>query len=323
MATPSSSSGSPDAGRHSDWTLVRRLLGLALRFRGDFILSLIISVAVLLVGLAGLQLLGVIIDVIRHAVDPSSRPPVYPLGWRPPADWSSLRIVTTLSLAIVAQAFLSAGLAYAYGSVTARVTQRKIVAHLRETLYAKLQHLSFSFFDAHGPHSIFNRVTGDAQNTRLFVDGVILQGITTTLTLGAYALFMARVHPGLTLACLGMALPLAALTHYYSSRLRPEYLRNRELSDRMVLQFTESVRGMQTIKGFAAEPHQGRRFEESNRQVSAQQRRIFWDLSVFTPLTQLLSQTSLVVLFAYGGWLFLQGSIPLGGGLVVFAGLLQ
>src|SRR5581483_7263681 len=78
-----------------------------------------------------------------------------------------------------------------------------------------------------------------------------------------------------------------------------------------------------TIKGFAAEPQQSARFEESNNEVSAQQRRIFWDLSIFTPGTQMLSQLSLVILFAYGGWLYLQGKIALGSGLVVFAGLLQ
>src|SRR5579859_1172134 len=91
----------------------------------------------------------------------------------------------------------------------------------------------------------------------------------------------------------------------------------------MVLLFSESVRGMQTVKGFAAEPHQVRRFEEANDLVSSQQRKIFWDLSVFTPATQMLSQLSLVILFAYGGYLYVQGRIALGGGLVVFAGLLQ
>ena len=44
---------------------------------------------------------------------------------------------------------------------------------------------------------------------------------------------------------------------------------------------------------------------------------------MFTPATQVLSQLSLVILFAYGGWLYVQGRIPLGGGLVVFAGLMQ
>ena len=313
----------PPARDQSAWNLVGRLLALAWRFRGDFLLSLALSAAVLAFGLAGLQLLGVVIDVIRHALDPSSRPPAYPFGWVPPADWSPLQIVTVLSLGIIVQAVASAGLAYAYSTVTARLTQGRIVPHLREELYAKLQHLSFGFFDQHGSNSIFNRVTSDAQHTRLFVDGVILQGITTLLTLGAYAFFMGRIHAGLTCACLSIAVPLAALTNHYSARLRPQYLRNRELSDRMVLLFTESVRGMQTVKGFAAEAQQVRRFQAANDEVSGQQRRIFWDLSVFSPLTQILSQSSLVVLFAYGGWLYLHGRIPLGGGLVVFAGLLQ
>jgi ATP-binding cassette subfamily B protein len=143
------------------------------------------------------------------------------------------------------------------------------------------------------------------------------------LTLGAYGIFMWRIHPALTLACLSVAVPLWGVTHYFSGRLRPAYLRNRELSDNLVQLFTESVRGMQTIKGFAAEPHQIRRFAEANGMVSTQQRRIFRDLSVFTFSTQLLSQLSLVVLFSYGGWLYVQGQIPLGAGLVVFAGLLQ
>jgi ATP-binding cassette subfamily B protein len=77
------------------------------------------------------------------------------------------------------------------------------------------------------------------------------------------------------------------------------------------------------VKGFAAEEHQVKKFEEANRNVSRQQQRIFRDLSVFTPATQFLSQLSLVILFGYGGWLYVQGLIPLGGGLVVFAGLLQ
>ena len=302
---------------------MRRLLGVAWQYRADFLLSLGLSLMLLLLGLLGLQLLGVVIDVIRHALDPLQQAPVYPFGWRPPAGWPALRIVTVLSLAIIAQALLRAVLTYGYNLTTARLTQGEIVPDLRDRLYARLQRLSFPFFDLHGSSSIFNRVTGDVQNTRLFVDGVLLQGINMLLTLTAYGVFMWRIHPALTVACLGVAVPLWWVTHYYSGRLRPAYLRNRELTDHLVQLFSESMRGMQTIKGFAAEPQQIARFKEANGLVSGQQRRIFRDLSVFTPLTQLLSQCSLVVLFAYGGWLYVQGQIPLGSGLLVFAGLLQ
>jgi len=314
---------SPDDPRYSTGMLVRRLLALAWQFKFNCLASMVLSLILLILGIAGLQLLGVVIDVIRRALNPTLPQPVYPLGWEPPAAWTPLRVVTVLALAIVAQAVVRAGLTYTYNMITARLTQGEIVPALRAQLYAKLQRLSFRFFDVHGSNSIFNRVTGDVQNTRLFVDGVLLQGLNMILTLATYTFFMWRIHPGLTLACLSVSLPLWGVAHYYSSRLRPGYLRNRELSDEMVLLFSESVRGMQTVKGFAAEAEQIRRFAAANDQVSSQQRKIFWDLSIFTPGTQLLSQLSLVILFAYGGWLYVQGQIALGSGLVVFAGLLQ
>jgi ATP-binding cassette subfamily B protein len=309
--------------RYSTRKLVRRLLALAWTFRADCVWSVVLSLILLLLGIAGLKLLGLVIDVIRRGLDPALPKPIYPFGWNPPATWSALQIVTAIAITIMVIATVRAALTYSYNMITARLTQGEIVPTLRAQLYAKLQRLSFSFFDVHGSNSIFNRVTGDVQNTRLFVDGVLLQGVNMILTLAAYAFFMWRIQPSLTLACLSVSIPLWWLTHFYSARLRPGYLKNRELTDNMVLLFSESVRGMQTVKGFAAEAHQVRRFEAANDNVSSQQRKIFWDLSTFTPATQLLSQMSLVILFAYGGWLYVQGKIPLGSGLVVFAGLLQ
>jgi ATP-binding cassette subfamily B protein len=309
--------------RYSTKELVSRLFALAWRFRADCVWSVVLSLILLLLGIMGLKLLGVVIDIIRQALNPALPPPVYPFGWNPPVGWSALQIVTAIAVAIMVLAMLRAALTYLFNMITARLTQGEIVPALRAQLYAKLQRLSFSFFDVHGSNSIFNRVTGDVQNTRLFVDGVLLQGVNMILTLTAYAFFMWRIQPALTLACLSVSLPLFWLAQFYSARLRPGYLRNRELTDNLILLFSESVRGMQTVKGFAAESHQVRRFEAANNLVSSQQRKIFRDLSIFTPGTQMLSQLSLVILFAYGGWLYVQGRIPLGSGLVVFAGLLQ
>src|SRR5579862_5481121 len=239
-----------DDRRYSTGELVRRLLGLAWQFRLDCLFSLFLSIIVLLLGLVGLQLLGVVIDVIRHGLDPASGAPVYPLGWNPPPAWTAIHIVVVLSLAIVVQAMLRAFLTYRYNMATARLTQGKIVPDMRDRLYAKLQRLSFRFFEVNGSSSIFNRLTGDVQNTRLFVDGVVLQGLNMLLTLAAYFIFMWRIEPSLTVSCLSVTIGLWWVTHYYSGLLRPAYLRNRELYDKLVELFSESVRGMQTVKGF-------------------------------------------------------------------------
>src|SRR5271154_238123 len=112
--------------RYSTGALVRRLLGLAWQFRLDCLLSLALSVVVLALGLVGLQLLGVVIDVIRHGLDPTLGAPVYPFGWSPPDSWTPLHIVTALSLGIIVQAVLRAFLTYLYNMATARLTQGKI-----------------------------------------------------------------------------------------------------------------------------------------------------------------------------------------------------
>src|SRR5690242_2645388 len=123
----SDSSSSPaNDRRYSTGELVRRLLALAWQFRFDCIASLLLSVLLLLLGLLGLQLLGTVIDVIRHALDPSQRAPVYPYGWSPPGHWSPLHIVTVLSVVIVAQAVVRAVLTYQYNMVTAILSQGKI-----------------------------------------------------------------------------------------------------------------------------------------------------------------------------------------------------
>src|SRR5690349_16690482 len=203
------------AREYSTGELLRRLFALAWQFRVDCLLSLTLSLILLFLGLMGLQLLGVVIDVIRHALDPIQRAPVYPLGWTPPSSWAPLQIVTALALSIVAQALLRTVLTYHYNMTTARLTQGKIVPDLRDRVYARLQRLSFRFFDVHGSSSIFNRVTGDVQSTRLFVDGVALQGINMVLTLAAYFIFMWRIHWGLTLACLSVTGGIWWVTRYY------------------------------------------------------------------------------------------------------------
>src|SRR3954453_21102786 len=52
-----------EESRYSTGELVRRLLAIAWKFRGDCLLSIVWRIALLLLGLPGLQLLGLAVDV--------------------------------------------------------------------------------------------------------------------------------------------------------------------------------------------------------------------------------------------------------------------
>ena len=65
--------------------VIRRLLGLAWRYRGGCIRAVVLQVVLLGIGVISLGLTGVGIDYIRLQVDAGAPSPHWPLGLTPPA----------------------------------------------------------------------------------------------------------------------------------------------------------------------------------------------------------------------------------------------
>lgn len=299
------------------------MLGLSWHYRWWCILLLVLQGLLLLTAVGSLRFAGLGFDIVRFSARESSQPPPYPAGVTFLAGWQPLG-----QLAFVAGGILFCELArgclnFSYMRTAGHLVHAKIVVDLRGRVYDKLQRLSFGFFDANATGSIINRVTSDVQSVRAFVDGVLIQFVILILSLACYLGYMLSIHVGLTLACLATTPVMWFMTVSFSRVVRPMYDRNRELVDRVILRLAESVQGVQVIKGFGREQEEIDRFERANAEVRDQQQGIFWRVSLFTPLIGYLTQINLVILLAYGGWLVTQGQLPLGSGLVVFAGLLQ
>ncbi len=323
MSSPPSSVPSNDAAELPNWTLVRRLLALSWEYRVGCFQVLALQVLLLVSNLGSLGLTGLGIDFVAHRLDPRRPEPRWPLDLSPPAHWQPMATVTLLAAAVLILALTKAWTDYTYQIALVRLVQGQIVVRLRTQVYDKLQRLSFRFFDSHASGSIINRVTSDVQNVRMFVDQVLIQIIILLLQLGLSLVYMLRVHVPLTVACL-LSTPLLWVGGMWFSRVvRPGYARNRELVDALTGTLTESVQGAQVIKGFARQADQVRLFAEGNGRVRDQQRWIFWRLCAFVSSLGFLSQANLIVLLAYGGTLVVQGKLPLGAGLIVFAGLLS
>ncbi|MFZ4594245.1 MAG: ABC transporter ATP-binding protein [Verrucomicrobiaceae bacterium] len=303
--------------------LLRRLLAMAWQHRAGCLLLIGQQAALVLLSLAGLGGIGLGIDYVRHVLEHTDAAPSFPFGWQPPASWPPIQVLAVVSLGVFLLAALRAWLSYLAAVTNSRLGQAQIVVGLRSLVYAKLQRLSFRFFDASATGSLINRVTGDTQAVRLFIDGVLVQSVNTLLAFTFYFVCLVRIHSWLTLACL-MPLPVVWLTVVlFASWLRKDYDTNRDLVDKLVLRFEELMRGIGIVKAFALEPWATRRFDEANDAVHDQKRRVFLKLAVLHPVVNLLNHTSMAVLLGYGGWLTIQGQIPLGSGLVVFAGVLQ
>jgi ATP-binding cassette subfamily B protein len=221
----------PDASDNR--MLVRRLFGLAWRYRLHCLQVLGIQLVLLTLGIGGLSFTGLGIDYIRHQVDGT------PLGANQlhltlPERWPPLQVLGLLAGLILFFALIRAVLNYVYAVSVNVLVQQKLVVDLRGEVYDKLQRLSFRFFDANNTGSIITRVTSDVQSVRMFVDQVLIQSVIMVISLTAYIVYMASLSPALTVACLATTPVLWFMSATFSRRIQPAYDRNRTLVDRMV-----------------------------------------------------------------------------------------
>jgi ATP-binding cassette subfamily B protein len=306
----------------SNAATLKRLCLVAWAHWRDCVAVLSYQVALLALGLAGLGAVGVAVDTIRHGLDAKVVPPRWPLGLPAPPRLSPLGQVVVLALLVLAMAAVRSLLNYRYSIAVGRLLQLDLVPRLRGQVFDKLQRLDFRFFDGNASGSIINRVTGDVQSLRSFIDGVLIQSGILLLSLAVYLGYMLGKNVVLTLACLATTPLLWIGTALFSRKVQPDYAENRALADNLVLALSEGVQGIQVVRGFGGEKHELGRFEARNRALLQQQGRIFRRVSLFSPAISLMGQLNLVVLLFYGGYVVRQGALSLGD-LIVFAGLLQ
>ncbi len=312
----------------SNWSLIRRLVGLAWLHRWHCLRVLTFQILLVIMTLCGLSMTGLGVDYIRHVMDKGSRPPQWWFDMAPPAGWPPMVVISVyIAGGIILLVTTRSLLNYLRMVSVTQLIQQKVTVMLRQKVYDKLQRLSFRFFDQNDGGTIINRVTNDVQMTSKFLSIVLLALFEVIVTLSLYVGFMASIHVPLTLAVMATTPVLCIVTFIFTRLIRKETKVWLQLRDKLVSTLSENVQGVHVVKGFARQQEQIERFGHDNEAVHDQQHRIFWLTSIFGPLVTFMTQINLVVIFAYGGYLVvlyesdpLRG-IPLGSGLLVFATL--
>ncbi|MGC4005420.1 MAG: ABC transporter ATP-binding protein [Pirellulales bacterium] len=226
-----------------------------------------VLLTMLQLGLAGLG-----IDVIGWEYQHRATPDPWPWGIRPPADWGPVASITAIAAGILLVSALHVLMKYRSTVALTRLAQQKIVYRLRTDVYDKLQRLSFRFFDANQSGTIINRVTGDVQAVRMFIDGVLIQVITVVISLGIYLAYMLSIAPGLTAACLATTPLLWIGAAILLRMVRPAYQVNSALVDHVMLVLSENVQGQSVVKGFGRADVENAKFDRASRGARSERR---------------------------------------------------
>lgn len=327
--TDKSNSAAPPE-RAPSGLLVRWMAAQALRHPWRVLWLFLLNVLLLGLTLGALSLTGLMIDVLRYAVDERAPYPKYPYAFMAPGpQWTSLRGVLWIGAVIIGLAAIRGGLRFAAAMAQGQLVQA-VLTRLRTIVYDKLQRLSFRFFDANETGSLINRATSDVSGVATFSEFALIQVTMLGVTLTVYLGYMLSIHTMLTLIALATTPLLLAASLIFSRVVRPAYEQNRKLFDAMVLALAENIQGHHVVKGFALERPEINKFRQANDNLRSQQRWLFKRSAGYSALVTMLVQLNLVVVLLAGGYMVITSRLRgetnpalTIGGLIVFAQLLN
>lgn len=219
---------------------------------------------------------------------------------------------------VVRLAFLMVGLALVGGVFTflqsylAERASQWVAYDLRNSLYEKVQTLSFSYHDRAQTGQLMTRATSDIEQLRMFIGQGLILAINAVLLLVGITAILIALDWLLTLVMIPALVLMAVIFAMFGKRVAPLF---RAIQERLgvfntVLQ--ENLAGIRVVKAFSREAYERERFQTANFALRDASLRSTRAIATIFPTAFLIAGVSLILVVWVGGNLVVQGNLGLG-----------
>lgn len=274
--------------------VLKRVLAVIGRFKVSLVLSLIISVASVILTLYIPVLAGNAIDGIAEV------------------GGVNFAVIKRALFGILICAVLSALLNWLMTVINNRIAYNT-VRELRDRAFSHLQGLPVAFADAHPHGDIVSRVIADAE---LFADGLILgfsQLFTGVVTIIVTLVFMLTISPLLALAVVVLT-PLSLFTaRFIAKRSYDMFKKQSETRGEQTAFINEMITGQKTVQAFSREQKTLGDFDEVNERLRKYSLKAIFFSSLTNPTTRFINNIIYAVVGLVGGIFAVNGIMTVGG----------
>ena len=221
------------------------------------------------------------------------------------------RMIVILPIALVAVMWIKGGATYSQTVLMVMVGQR-IVADLRERIYAHLQELPLSFYDNTQTGLLIARMTNDVNLLRESVSSALAASFRDIFTIvGLIALVFYRDW---RLAIIAMVVfPLAMVPFIkFGQLVRRISTRNQQATAEMANHMSETISGARVVKAFTAEKHEISKFKAVSQRILRLQLKEERVRALSSPTMESLGAVAFAVILGYGGHRVLTGAASAG-----------
>jgi ATP-binding cassette, subfamily B, multidrug efflux pump len=194
----------------------------------------------------------------------------------------------------------------------AEKTSQGLAFDLRNAIFAKVQRLSFSYYDRNQTGQLMIRATDDVERVRMFIaQGLVMTAQAFLLLVGAL-LILALTNWQLTLIVTPL-LPIALVLFMVFGRVsQPLFMAVQIKLSALNTVLQENLAGIKVVRAFAREPYEKRRFDTSTTVLMEEQLRVSRVFSFLFPVIFLVAQVGQAVVLYFGGQQILGGTLNLG-----------
>lgn len=281
----------------------RSSLGRAIGYLGGHRRNVAITYGTLAIAtlaqLAVPQLVQNMIDVVTHSFASGADP----------AQGAQLVINAALLILVFA---VMRGLFSFIQAFMSQKTSQDVAFDLRNALFARIQRLSFSYYDQNQTGQLMIRATDDVERLRIFVaQGLVMAAQSFLLLIGAL-LVLAFTNWSLTLVVLPL-LPIALFLFMGFGKItQPLFMLIQTRLSALNTILQENLAGIKVVKAFAREPYEEQRFDVAATELMAQQLRVNRIFSFLFPVIFLVAQLGQAAILYFGGVQILNGTLNLG-----------
>ena len=143
----------------------------------------------------------------------------------------------------------------------------RVVYTLRNTLYDKLQRLSFAFHDKEHTGNLMSKATVDIDMVRMFISFGLVRSLSLILLVGFVTVLLMQIDWPLALISLFFVPILAIWASLMSLKMRHMWRRVQQGMGEMTTVMQENLTGMRVVKAFGAEEFEQSKFREKTESV--------------------------------------------------------
>ena len=217
-----------------------------------------------------------------------------------------------LAIAVVGAGALR-GISAFGNSYLTEVVSQKTAYDIRNSLYDKLQRLSFAFHDQAQTGELMSRATADVEAIRMFFGRGLLRLLQIIILFVAISFLLVRLNWPLALLTMAFLAAVGWRAVIVSRLLRPIWLKIQQLMARLGTILEENLTGVRTVRSFAHEQEESHKFSTQaallyeEHMTATRQRAFNISLMVF------LVTIPVALILWYGGRQVIAGTLTVPG----------